>query len=111
MGNGLFFLRYVMLGVILLGCAAPPPAVRRPVSSPATMGPTPSSPPSMLGPSPAPETAGLPAEEYQPIVIAIMPFTNTSGQKEHDWLCTGIAESISTKLGSLPYFSLSTRLK
>ena len=111
MGKGLFLLRYVMLGVILLGCAAPPPAVRPPVSSPATMGPTPSSPPSMLGPSPAPETAGPAAEEYQPVVIAIMPFTNISGQKQHDWLCTGIAESISTKLGSLPYFSLVERLK
>jgi TolB-like protein len=51
------------------------------------------------------------AEEYQPVVIAIMPFTNISGQKQHDWLCTGIAESISTKLGSLPYFSLVERLK
>jgi TolB-like protein len=40
-----------------------------------------------------------------------MPFTNNSGQKENDWLCTGIAESISTKLGSLPYFSLVERLK
>jgi TolB-like protein len=75
------------------------------------MGTTPSSLPSAPGSSPAPETAGPAAEEYQPVVIAIMPFTNTSGQKEHDWLCTGIAESISTKLGSLPYFSLVERLK
>ena len=75
------------------------------------MGTTPSSLPSSPGQSSAPETAGPPAEEYQPVVIAIMPFTNTSGQKEHDWLCTGIAESISTKLGSLPYFSLVERLK
>jgi TolB-like protein len=59
----------------------------------------------------APETAEPPAEEYQPVVLAIMPFTNISGQKEHDWLCTGIAESISTKLGSLPYFSLVERLR
>ena len=75
------------------------------------MGPGASSLPSAPGPSPTPETAAPPAEEYQPIVIAIMPFTNTSGQKEHDWLGTGIAESISTKLGSLPYFSLVERLK
>jgi len=45
------------------------------------------------------------------VVLAIMPFTNISGQKENDWLCTGIAESISTKLGSLPYFSLVERLR
>jgi len=107
----LFLLPTVMLGVILLGCAAPPPAVRPPVSSPATMGAAPSSLPSPPGPSPAPETAGPPAEEYQPVVIAIMPFTNISGLKEHDWLCTGIAESISTKMGSLPYFSLVERLR
>ena len=111
MRKGLFLLRTVMLGLILLGCASPPPAVRPPVSSPAASGPTASPLPSSPTQSPASETAGLSAEEYQPIVIAIMPFTNTSGQKEHDWLCTGIAESISTKLGSLPYFSLVERLK
>jgi len=111
MGNGLFLLRTVMLGVILLGCAAPPPAGGPSVPSPATAGPAASSLPSAPGPSPAPETAGPAAEEYQPVVLAIMPFTNTSGQKENDWLCTGIAESISTKLGSLPYFSLVERLR
>jgi TolB-like protein len=111
MGTGLFLLRYVMLAVILLGCAAPPPAVRPPASSQAAMRPRPSSPPSPPGPSSAPETAGPSAEEYQPVVIAIMPFTNISGQKELDWLCTGIAESISSKLGSLPYFSLVERIK
>jgi len=111
MGKGLFLLRTVMLGVILLGCAAPPPAVGPPVSSPAATGPTASSLPSAPSQSLAPETAEPSAEEYQPVVIAIMPFTNTSGQKDHDWLCTGIAESISTKLGSLPYFSLVERLK
>jgi len=105
MGKDLFLLQTVMLGVILLGCATPPPAVGPPVSSPAATGPTASSLPS------APETAEPSAEEYEPIVIAIMPFTNISGQKDHDWLCTGIAESISTKLGSLPYFSLVERLK
>jgi TolB-like protein len=96
MGKGLFLLRTMMLGVILLGCAAPRPAGRPPVSS--------------LSQSPAPETA-LSPEDYQTIVVGVMPFTNTSGQKEHDWLCTGIAESISTKLGNLPYFSLVERLK
>ena len=96
MGKGLFLLRIVIFGVILLGCAAPRPAVRPPLSSPSQ--------------SPAPEAA-LSPEDYQTIVVAIMPFTNTSGQKEHDWLCTGIAESISTKLGNLPYFSLVERIK
>jgi len=75
------------------------------------MGSTASSLPSPPSPALAPETAGPPAEEYQPVVLAIMPFTNISGQKENDWLCTGIAESISTKLGSLPYFSLVERLR
>ena len=111
MGKGPFLLRTVLLGAILLGCAAPPPAVSPPVSSPAPGGPTASSLTSSPNQSLAPETAGPPAEEYQPVVIALMPFTNISGQKEHDWLCTGIAESISTKLGSLPYFSLVERLR
>lgn len=46
-----------------------------------------------------------------PLVIAVMPFTNLSGQKDYDWLSTGIGEVFTTKLGSLPCFNLVERIK
>ena len=122
-----FLLMAVILTAAIWGCAAPPRGTVPPLSSPAPARMiAPPAPPSTgpaatgsLVPPPAPvmnqpvpgETSAPSAEDIPPLVIAIMPFTNISGQKDYDWLCTGIAESISTKLGSLPYFSLVERLK
>ena len=123
----IFLLMSVILSVIVWGCAAPPRSPAPALSSPGPAGgiappPLPPTGPAATGslappPAPAmdqPAAGGTPApsaEEFPPIVIGIMPFTNISGQKDYDWLCTGIAESISTRLGSLPYFSLVERLK
>jgi TolB-like protein len=57
------------------------------------------------------ENPGQPSKESQPIIIAVMPFTNITGNKNYDWLSIGISESLCTKLGSLPCFSLVERVK
>ena len=53
----------------------------------------------------------MPVSSDNPAVIAVMPFANLTGQKEYDWLSTGIGEVFTTKLGGLPYFNLVERIK
>ena len=53
----------------------------------------------------------LPISSDNPAVIAVTPFTNLSGQKDYDWLSTGIGEVFTTKLGSLSCFNLVERIK
>ena len=64
-------------------------------------------------PSPARSISGsFPSSpDDEPFIIAVMPFTNVSGQKDYDWLSVGIGEVLTTKLGSLPYFKLVERIK
>lgn len=50
------------------------------------------------------------SSEEEPLVIAVMPFANLSGQKEYDWLSIGIGEVLTTKLGSLSCFNLVERI-
>ncbi len=52
-----------------------------------------------------------PFSSDDPVVIAVTPFANLSGQKDYDWLSTGIAEVFTTKLGSLSCFDLVERIK
>jgi TolB-like protein len=66
------------------------------------------------GEFPAPSSArsiSNPISSDNPAVIAVTPFTNLTGQKEYDWLSTGIGEVFTTKLGSLPCFNLVERIK
>jgi len=53
----------------------------------------------------------MPISSDNPLVIAVTPFTNLSGQKDYDWLGTGIGEVFTTKLGSLSCFNLVERIK
>ena len=53
----------------------------------------------------------LPISSDNPVVIAVTPFTNLTGQKDYDWLSTGIGEVFTTKLGSLSCFNLVERIK
>ena len=67
-----------------------------------------------FGGLPAPSSGrgiSMPISSDNPAVIAVMPFTNLTGQKEYDWLSTGIGEVFTTKLGSLPCFNLVERIK
>lgn len=52
-----------------------------------------------------------PSEGDQPVVLAVAPFTNLAGNKNHDWIGVGMAESLSTKLGNLPSFQLVERVR
>lgn len=52
-----------------------------------------------------------PFSSYEPLLIAVTPFTNLSGQKDYDWLSVGIGEVFTTKLGSLSCFNLVERIK
>jgi len=52
----------------------------------------------------------MPISSDNPVVIAITPFTNLSGQKDYDWLSTGIGEVFTTKLGGLSCFNLVERI-
>jgi TolB-like protein len=40
-----------------------------------------------------------------------MPFSNITGQKDHDWLSIGMSEVFTTKLGRIPVFQLVERNK
>jgi TolB-like protein len=51
------------------------------------------------------------ASDIKTYTIAVMPFTNLSGQKEYDWLSIGIGEVLTTKLGSLSCFRMVERIK
>ena len=62
------------------------------------------------GPSSA-RSISMPISSDNPVVIAVTPFTNLSGQKDYDWLGTGIGEVFTTKLGSLSCFNLVERIK
>jgi len=52
-----------------------------------------------------------PISSDNPVVIAVTPFTNLTGQKDYDWLSTGIGEVFTTKLGNLSCFNLVERIK
>ena len=52
-----------------------------------------------------------PASDTKTFTIAVMPFTNLSGQKEYDWLSIGIGEVLTTKLGNLSCFRMVERIK
>ena len=49
--------------------------------------------------------------EDDPLIIAIIPFTNLSGQKEYDWFGVGIGEVLTTKLGTIPCFRIIEKIK
>ena len=75
----------IVLGLIICGCATPPPVTME---------------------TPQPETG-----EFQPIVVAVLPFSNFTEKGESDWLSIGISELLSNKLRSLPEFSVVDRTK
>lgn len=52
-----------------------------------------------------------PASDTKTFTIAVMPFTNLSGQKEYDWLSIGIGEVLTTKLGNLSCLRLIERIR
>jgi TolB-like protein len=59
--------------------------------------------------------AGDPAEGSssgeEPLVLAVLPFANLSGQKDYDWLSIGIGEVLTAKLGNFSCFRLIERMK
>jgi len=67
----------------------------------------------LLAPSAAQNTppSSQDSSDPDPILIAVMPFTNLAGHKDYEWLSIGIGEVLTTKLGSLACFRLVERNK
>lgn len=64
--------------------------------------------------SPMPAKEHSPGENSSPLPplrVAILPFTNVTHDKEYEWLGIGMAEVLTTKLGTLPCFQLVERVK
>jgi len=91
----IFFL-FLILSAGLEGCCCITPPVSR--------APTPPPPSKVVEPAPEPA-------QSDPIVIAVMPFSNITGQKDHDWLSIGMSEVFTTKLGRITVFQLVERNK
>ena len=51
------------------------------------------------------------SSEEKPLVLAVLPFANLSGQKEYDWLSIGIGEVLTAKLENFSCFRLTERTK
>jgi TolB-like protein/Flp pilus assembly protein TadD len=53
--------------------------------------------------------APTPAEHPAPLSIAVLPFSDMSPARDHDWFCEGIAEEILNALTRLPGLRVATR--
>ena len=59
----------------------------------------------------AADLSGGSSSEENPLVLAVLPFANLSGQKDYDWLSIGIGEVLTSKLGNFSCFRLIERMK